>query len=207
VTRFIHALRPAWLLARLRLRRALNHAQALSRYRAGSPGRKAVSRTSPTAGLLSALLAVTMLASFSFMAYQAIHNIERALGSVQMRRSAPVAADRATRPESHAPLPRRRAAAPGSVLSDPVLHAVAFEATLILVTILSIMLAGRDFARPEWDLEWLATLPLPLPTLLLCRLIERVFTSASGMLGLLPFLSVLAWTCGYRWAAPLLGIA
>jgi hypothetical protein len=32
-----HALRPAWLLARLRLRRALNHAQALSRYRAGSP--------------------------------------------------------------------------------------------------------------------------------------------------------------------------
>jgi hypothetical protein len=70
----------------------------------------------------------------------------------------------------------------------------------------SIMLAGRDFARPEWDLEWLATLPFPLPTLLLCRLIERVFTSASGMLGLLPFLSVLAWTCGYRWAAPLLPI-
>ena len=93
------------------------------------------------------------------------------------------------------------------MLSDPVLHAVTFEATLILVTVLSIMLAGRDFARPEWDLEWLATLPLPLPTLLLCRLIERVFTSASGMLGLLPFLSVLAWTCGYRWAAPLLGIA
>ena len=208
VTRSIHALRPAWLLARLRLRRALNQMQAISRYRAGSPDRKAASRTSPTAGLLSALLGVTMLASFTFMAYQAIGNIESTLGSVQMRRTAPVAADRATRPESHAPsAPRRRAAAPGSVLSEPVLHAVAFEATLILVTILSIMLAGRDFARPEWDLEWLATLPFPLPTLLLCRLIERVFTSASGMLGLLPFLSVLAWTCGYRWAAPLLGIA
>ena len=208
MTRSIHALRPAWLLARLRLRRALNQMQAISRYRAGSPDRKAVSRTSPTAGLLSALLGVTMLASFTFMAWQAIGNIESTLGSVQMRRAAPVAADRATRPESHAPsAPRRRAAAPGSVLSEPVLHAVAFEATLILITVLSIMLAGRDFARPEWDLEWLATLPFPLPTLLLCRLIERVFTSASGMLGLLPFLSVLAWTCGYRWTAPLLGIA
>src|SRR6185369_6034521 len=175
-----------------RLRRALKQMQAMSRYRAGSPDRKAASRTSPTAGLLSALLGVTMLASFTFMAYQAIDNIESTLGSVQMRRTAPVAADRATRSESHArSAPRRRAAAPGSVLSDPVLHAVAFEATLILVTILSIMLAGRDFARPEWDLEWLATLPFPLPTLLLCRLIERVFTSASGMLGLLPFLSVL----------------
>ena len=187
MTRSIHALRPAWLLARLRFRRALNQMQAISHYRAGSPDRKAVSRTSPTAGLLSALLGVTMLASFTFMAWQAIGNIESALGSVQMRRTAPVAADRATRPESHAPsASRRRAAAPGSVLSEPVLHAAAFEATLILVTILSIMLAGRDFARPEWDLEWLATLPLPLPTLLLCRLIERVFTSASGMLGLCP---------------------
>ena len=208
MTRSIHALRPAWLLARLRLRRAFNQMQALSRYRAGSPDRKAVSRKSPTAGLLSALLAVTMLASFTFLAYQGIRNIESALGSVQMQRTAPVAGNRATRPQSNAPsVPRHRAAAPGSVLSDPVLHAVAFEATLILVTVLSIMLAGRDFARPEWDLEWLATLPLPLPTLLLCRLIERVFTSASGMLGLLPFLSVVAWTCGYRWTAPLLGIA
>jgi membrane protease YdiL (CAAX protease family) len=93
------------------------------------------------------------------------------------------------------------------VLSGPVLRAVGFEATLILLTVLSIMLAGRDFARPEWDLEWLATLPLPLPTLLLSRLLERIVTSASGMVGLLPFLSVLAWTCGYRWTAPLLGLA
>ena len=180
MTHSVHALRPAWLLARLRLRRALNQAQAISRYRAGSPDRKAASRTSPTAGLLSALLAVTMLASFTFMAYQAIRNIESALGSVRdaaNRSGCRPIGRRGRRAMRH---PRRvtGAAAPGSVLSDPVLHAVAFEATLILVTILAIMLAGRDFARPEWDLEWLATLPLPLPTLLLCRLIERVFTSA-----------------------------
>ena len=94
------------------------------------------------------------------MAQQTIGNIESTLGSVRMQRTAPVAGrsgDAAGEPcavlAASPARPRRAACCP-----SPVLHAVAFEATLILVTVLSIMLAGRDFARPEWDLEWLATL-------------------------------------------------
>jgi len=210
VTRSSPALRPAWLLIRLRLRRALNQTRSMSRYRAGSPDRKAASRTSPAASLLSALVGLAMLGSFTLMAYQAIDNIENRFGSVQARAKSPSsgAANRATEPGKGGTRASRRRvpAAPGSVLSAPVLQANAFVATVIVLAVLSLMLAGRDFVRPEWDLEWLATLPLRLPTLLLCRLIERVVTSGSGLLGLVPFLSVLAWTCGYRWTAPLLGI-
>jgi membrane protease YdiL (CAAX protease family) len=210
VTGSAHALRPAWLLIRLRLRRALNQMGAMWRYRIGSPERKATSRTSPVASLLGALVGLSMLAGFTFMAQQMVANIELRLGSVQVeaRRAPPDAASGPSRPSEGRARPARvrLPAAPGSVWPLPVLRALAFEMTLILLAALSIMLAGRDLLRPEWDLEWLATLPLPLPTLLVCRLIERVATSGSGWLGLAPVLSVLAWNCGYRWAAPLLGI-
>jgi ABC-2 type transport system permease protein len=210
VTNAVHALRPAWLLIRLRLRRTFNLMGAMSRYRIGSPDRKAVSRTSPFASLLSGLVGLTMLATFTFMAHQMIVNIESRLGSVQVgaREPLPDAAARSSESAKSSARPARvrLPAAPDSVVSLPVLRALAFEATLIVLAVLSIMLAGRDLVRPEWELEWLATLPLRLPALLFCRLIERVATSGSGWLGLFPVLSMLAWSCGYRWAAPLLGI-
>jgi len=98
------------------------------------------------------------------------------------------------------------ARAPGSVLSLGVLKGATLEATLLFLAALLIALASREIARPEWDLEWLVTLPLPLSTLLSSRLIERTVTNSAGFIALGPFLSVLAWYCGYRWTAPLVGL-
>jgi ABC-2 type transport system permease protein len=87
-----------------------------------------------------------------------------------------------------------------------VLRGAAFVAALVVLAAMCWTLAGREIAKPEWDLEWLATLPLPQSTLLACRLIERSITNPAGILLFGPFLSVVAWSCGYRWAAPLIGI-
>ncbi len=109
-------------------------------------------------------------------------------------------------PEDAKPTLRRIAPAPGSTLSPGVLRGATLETTLLLLAALLLTLAAGEITRPEWDLEWLVTLPLPLPTLLSSRLLERVMTNSAGVIMLVPFLSVLALECGYRWTAPLVGI-
>jgi ABC-2 type transport system permease protein len=98
------------------------------------------------------------------------------------------------------------APASGAVLAPAVIKGAMLAATLLVLAVLFMTLASRDIAQPEWDLEWLSTLPLPLPTLLSCRLIERTLTNTVGFLMLVPFLSFLAVQCGYGWSAPLIAL-
>ena len=111
-----------------------------------------------------------------------------------------------TLPEDAQPSVRAIAPAPGTVLAPGVLHGAAIEVMLLGLATLFVVLASREIVQPEWDLEWLVTLPLPLSTLLLGRLVERAVTNSAGILILGPFLSVIAWECGLRWSAPLVGI-
>jgi ABC-2 type transport system permease protein len=207
VSSAVSAPRAAWLLTRLRIRRQFNRIVSLTRYQMGSRDRKAASRTSPTLWLLTAFVGISMLFSFTNLAYQTIANMEKALGSVEVQRPDAGTGPRAGTGEAERSRPRLRRLppAPGSVLPLGVLQGAAFETALLLITALLIAMASRELTRPEWDLEWLVTLPLPLSTLLVSRLTERVLTNSVGLVALGPFLSVLAWTCGYRWTAPLLG--
>jgi ABC-2 type transport system permease protein len=207
VTRSISALQAAWLLIRLRFRQQLNMIVSLSRHRIGSPERKATSRTSPTMWLLTVFVVLTMFGSLVMVSHQMIANMETALGSIRVpdTRNAANRAGAPARPSSQPSL-RRIAPAPGSLLAPGVLQGATFAASLLLIAALLTAVAGRDITRPDWDLEWLVTLPLPRSTLLSSMLIERAVTNYSGFLMLGSFLSVLAWTCGYRWTAPLLGL-
>jgi membrane protease YdiL (CAAX protease family) len=207
VSSAVSAPRAAWLLTRLRIRRQFNRIVSVARYQMASRDRRAASRTSPTLWLLTAFVGLSMLFSFTNLAYQTIANMEKTLGSVEVQHPDPSAGARKDTADSERSRPklRRLPAAPGSVLPPGVLQGAAFETALLLITALLIALASRELTRPEWDLEWLVTLPLPLSTLLVSRLIERVLTNSVGLVALGPFLSVLAWTCGYRWSAPLLG--
>jgi ABC-2 type transport system permease protein len=196
--------RAAWLLIRLRLRRHLNLIALGWRYRMGSPGRKAASRSSPTMWLASAFVALMMLGGAAHLSYQGIANIEKILGSHQVAPD-PAGDARDLTAQQSRPSLRLFPPPPGSMVSRGVLQGVTFAATLLLIMASLVALAGRDLARPDWDLEWLVTLPLPLSTLLLSKVLERSVTSVAGFLTLGPFLSVFAWWCGYRWTAPLFG--
>jgi membrane protease YdiL (CAAX protease family) len=193
--------RATFLLSRLRLRRQLNQFGAsFARLRARQAEKKAATRTSPARALLTALVTVAMLGSFANLARQSMINMENVLGSQTGRNPAtPGPRDRVV--SARRPIPPL----PGTALAPGVVRGATLAVSLLALAALPIALAAREIARPEWDLEWLATLPLPMSTLLASRLTERVLTNSAGFLALAPFLSVLAWFCGYRWAAPVLG--
>jgi hypothetical protein len=143
-----------------------------------------------------------MLGSFANLARQSMINMENVLGSHTVRSTAtPGPRDRGV--SVRRPIPPL----PGTALAPGVMRGATLVVSLLALAALLVALASREIARPEWDLEWLATLPVPMSTLLASRLTERVLTNSTGFLALAPFLSVLAWFCGYRWAAPVLGIA
>jgi membrane protease YdiL (CAAX protease family) len=211
MTAAISAARAAWLLSRLKLRRRLNQIESIYRYRMGSPERKAASRSSPASFIITALVGLSMLGTSTSLAYRSLNNMQEVLGAAEARHDAAAPALRpreemAGMRDARPPL-RAAAAEPGSAVARGVVQGATLEAMLLLAAALLLTLAGREIVRLEWDLEWLATLPLPLSTLVLSRLIERAMTNPYGFLALGPFLSLLAWTCGYRWSAPLIGIA
>src|SRR5262249_15631909 len=86
-------------------------------------------------------------------------------------------------PEDAKPSLRPISPAPGSVLAPGVLQGTAFEVTLIVIAALFMAPASREITRPQWDLEWLVTLPLPLSTLLFSRVVERTATNSAGAAG------------------------
>ena len=83
-------------------------------------------------------------------------------------------------------------------LSPGVLQGCVFETCILLVAVLLMSLASREFASPDWDLEWLVTLPVSLSTLLGVRILERILVNPTGLLTLWPFLSAVAWESGHR---------
>jgi ABC-2 type transport system permease protein len=111
-------------------------------------------------------------------------------------------------PPARAPPNRiRLPPAAGYALAPGVLQACALEALILLLATLLISLASREFAGPDWDLEWLATFPVSFTTLLGVRIVERTVVNPAGLLALWPFLSIVSWECGYRFSAPLLALA
>ena len=85
------------------------------------------------------------------------------------------------------------------------LSCLIVEVALVLLSALMLALANKDIATPEWDLEWLCTLPAPTRTLLAVRILERTLVNPFGIIALWPFLSVLAHRNGHGYASPLLG--
>jgi ABC-2 type transport system permease protein len=195
--------RAAFLLTRLRLRRQLNQFGAsFARLRARQAEKKAATRTSPARALLTAFVTLAMLGSFTNLARQSMINMENVLGS-QVMHATGLAGPRDRGGSVRRPIPPL----PGTTLAPGVMRGATLAVSLLALAALLMALASREIARPEWDLEWLATLPLPMSTLLASRLTERVLTNSAGFMALAPFLCVLAWFCGYRWAAPVLGTA
>ena len=87
--------------------------------------------------------------------------------------------------------------------------ALAVGATFLLVVqwaaSLLVTVASGELAKPEWDLEWLITLPIRAETLLWARILERSVVNPSGVLALLPACTAIAWFSGFRWSALLVG--
>ncbi|HEX5010033.1 MAG TPA: hypothetical protein VFY71_06505, partial [Planctomycetota bacterium] len=94
--------------------------------------------------------------------------------------------------------------------STPLSPAVQDEMSLLVglaaAVGLLMSLGTRELANPDWDLEWLATLPLPMRQLLVVRLLERTLINPVAVLALVPLLSVTAFHLGAGWWSPVAGL-
>lgn len=208
------SLRAAALLIRLRARQQVNHVLSVYRYRFGAGKRAGTGRKARGGWLIGGLVGVSMLIGVGNVAYQSIDNMERTARQAEIREAVRSVAPtprppgaavgrQAVQPARPAP---RIAPAPGSVWTPGVLRGATFLASMAILAALFITLASREILRPEWELEWLITLPLPLSTLIWCRIAERDFTNGGVMIVLVPIFTIMAWRCGHLWSAPLYGI-
>lgn len=201
--------RAFWLLARLRLLRLLNMAQGLRfRKAAAAPGRQATPGKRSARWVVAAVLSAFMLFAFLNTASTSLLNMQCRLptGSQCLAGSAGASAGANAGSGRAEPGTARRElrAAP---FHPVLLQAAAMQASLLFCLAFLLPLGSKEMAQPDWDLEWLVTLPLQRRSLLLARIAERTLANPSGILALWPMLMAVAWHSGHRWSTPLLAAA
>ncbi|RFP22908.1 CPBP family intramembrane metalloprotease [Duganella sp. BJB488] len=88
-----------------------------------------------------------------------------------------------------------------------LLRGLTMVLTLLFGLAVLLPLGSKELAQPDWDLEWLVTMPVERPTLLWGRLLERSAANFSGVFALMPPLGMIAWYSGLGWFAPLAALA
>jgi membrane protease YdiL (CAAX protease family) len=89
-------------------------------------------------------------------------------------------------------------------IADPEVmkRAAILRLAALMLTAVVVTLGSRELAKPDWDLEWLVTMPTPRWALLVARLVERTIVNSVGFLALVPMLGlVCAETYGNAWGA------
>jgi ABC-2 type transport system permease protein len=175
--------RALWLLLRLqliRLRRQLSAGfRVFSRKKAD--GKRTATAPKSRGGLvLGALLVVAMFFGFISIAQQSVTNIRNHAETAAIS-SETIPGD-------------TTAGLPGASGVAERMVRIAHLATLLLLAAITLFTIGNgELVRPDWDLEWLATLPISMTALIHTRILTRAVINPSGYLFLWPFLSALAW--------------
>jgi hypothetical protein len=180
----VAASRAVWLLTYLRLKRLANQMTLVyGRRLSGARGRPATAGKKRNRWLVSAMVAALMLFAYGSIARQSLVNLHHALD----------------------PNVRARYAVPAGLFSDALTRGLTMEFSLLFLAAILGSLAARELSQPDWDLEWLVTLPLRLPVLLCSRIMERAVANPIGLLTLWPAGTLVAWVSGFRWSAALVG--
>jgi len=194
--------RAFWLLARLRLLRLLNIGNAL-RFRKGwlGPSRAPTRSKKNARWLVTFVLSAFMLAAFLNTASTSLLNMQCRLPTGSQ--CAAVESD----PASRVAMRKARKELQAAPFHPVLMQAAVMQASLLFGIAFLLPLGSKELAQPDWDLEWLVTLPMERRTLLLARIAERTLANPSGILALWPMCMAVAWHSGYRWSTPLLAAA
>lgn len=194
------AWRAVWLLTRLRLQRLLNVSGKGLAFHRGGKSRPATPGKKRGRWLLGALLLLPMLFASGNIARHNLLNMHclldqvsvcQAKGSLQAgeRVLAPVIAHLIEQP-----------------FSTALAGALTLQLTLLWLVSLLLPLGMGELSKPDWDLEWLVTLPVDKGTLLWARVLERTLVNPLGLLVLWPGTTMIAWYSGQGWFSPLSGL-
>jgi len=183
--------RAAWLLARLRLRRLLNLA-TVSMRRKPDTGRAATAGKRRGRWLLPLAMALAMTFAFAHLSHQIVVNLH-----CELVHGDPCAGYDDVEGRERVAGDAMRAAP----FSPALAHGLAMELCLLWLVALLVPLGSRELAQPDWDLEWLVTLPVRRKGLLWARVLERTVTNPTGWLVLWPAALMIGWHAGLRWLA------
>jgi ABC-2 type transport system permease protein len=173
--------RATWLMMRLRMRRFVNAfaSASLRRPKPGDTARKGTAGKSRTSFILALVVLPSMLFALGQFAYTALANLNGQMGGTGF---------------------------PSGEFGGPLTAGIAFLVFMVCLTALLITGAARDLMAPDWDLEWLVTLPMNTGTLLWSRVLERTLMNLGAVFALIAGCTVIAWASGLRWSAPLAGL-
>ncbi|HUQ10532.1 MAG TPA: type II CAAX endopeptidase family protein [Steroidobacteraceae bacterium] len=167
-----------WLLIRLRLRRLLNQIDALAKRK--KPGDK--TRTGNTGKKSSKVIFYIawpmMLFVFGSMAVHSVSTLHLGLDP----------------PDTFWRTVE---------FSEALVVGLAFLLLLLWTSSLLLNVASGELARPDWDLEWLITLPVKSDTLIWARILERSVVQPSGIAQVYMACVIIAWFSELRWLAPI----
>jgi ABC-2 type transport system permease protein len=201
--------RALWLINRLQILRFIRQFSVglrfISKKDTGTK-RTATRGKTRTGWLMGSFIALTMIFGFGNISYLSVSTIIEAAGTTPAAVVPAAALDKAA-PLS-APAKKRAALpnAPGFALPGQVLSAFTLQAALFLIAAMLLAIANGELVKPDWDLEWQATLPVSLSTLLLSRILARALTNQSGFITLAPLMAIIAWKCGFEALGLIIGL-
>ncbi|MGK5080708.1 CPBP family intramembrane glutamic endopeptidase [Janthinobacterium sp. HLX7-2] len=193
--------RAVWLLTRLRLQRLVNVSGRGLAFKRSSKSRPATPGKKRGRWLLGALLLAPMLFSFGNIARHSLLNMHCLLDQV-----AACQAQGSMQTESQLldPVIAQLMASP---FSAALVGGLALQLALLWLVSVLLPLGMGELSKPDWDLEWLVTLPVEKGTLLWARVLERTLVNPAGLIALWPSTTMIAWYSGQGWLAPLSGLA
>lgn len=190
------ALQTIWLMTRMRLIRQRNMLfNNLFRFKKKSP-RDGIAAKRGNLWILTALTMVFMTFSFVSMSNNVVVNMQCHLDPASECRYVDKEGDAHV---DHDTAAEELATAP---FSAPLLHGLTMEVTILFFIAVLMPLGNKEMAQPDWDLEWLVTMPVERGTLLWGRVLERSASNIAGWFALLPAFGVIAWHSGHAWSVP-----
>ena len=191
------ALHTIWLLTRMRCLRQRNlilHSLLRGFGRKNARDGNGGKRT--TSWILAAVVALTMAISLLSISSNIVLNLQCHTVSSSACHQSPASMGGAER--------NRIAAAEleqAASFAPPLQRALAMElGALFLVSVL-LSLGSKELAQPDWDLEWLVTLPASRSSLLWGRIVERSVANVIGIFLLSAAYGMIGWYGGKGWVS------
>ncbi|MYM21709.1 CPBP family intramembrane metalloprotease [Duganella sp. FT135W] len=194
------AVHTIWLMTRMRLTRQRNmFFNNLFRFKKKKPRDGNAGKRS-NLWILTALMTLLMAFSFTTMSVNVLLNMQCHLDPA----SACVYVDKDGDQHNNQHIAvKELAAAP---FAAPLLNGLTMELTALFLIAVIMPLGNKEMAQPDWDLEWLVTMPVERGTLLWGRVLERSASNMIGWFALMPALGVIAWHSGHTWTALLVAL-
>ncbi|MEV4779898.1 CPBP family intramembrane glutamic endopeptidase [Burkholderia sp. LMU1-1-1.1] len=191
------AARAIWLMAKMRLTRQANQIMAsamFNRFKKKKP-RDGIATKRGNMWILTLVMALLFSFSFGSLARTVIVNMQCRLVEASACQSVNKQGQR------HVDVEIAAAELHAAPFDPTLLNGLTMELTILFAVAVLLPLGSKEMAQPDWDLEWLVTLPIKRSTLLWGRLLERSASNSAGIVALTAPYVMIAWYSGFKWTA------